>query len=68
MHSLKWSSHIIELNDERDECVEAGTLAPGEFKFDTGPSFFAGLTTPNALNPLAAILTLLAGRVQVESI
>jgi hypothetical protein len=29
------------------------------FKFDTGPSFFAGLTTPNALNPLAAILTLL---------
>ena len=31
----------------------------GVFKFDTGPSFFAGLSTPNALNPLAAILTLL---------
>ena len=31
----------------------------GEFKFDTGPSFFAGLTTPNALNPLAAVLQLL---------
>ena len=31
----------------------------GEFRFDTGPSFFAGLTTINALNPLAAILELL---------
>ena len=31
----------------------------GEFSFDTGPSFFAGLTTPNALNPLAAVLELL---------
>ena len=31
----------------------------GEFKFDTGPSFFAGLTKPNALNPLAAVLRLL---------
>ena len=31
----------------------------GEFNFDTGPSFFAGLTTPNALNPLAAVLELL---------
>eukprot|EP00230_Micromonas_polaris_P011295 CAMPEP_0197124096 /NCGR_PEP_ID=MMETSP1390-20130617/7432_1 /TAXON_ID=38833 /ORGANISM="Micromonas sp., Strain CCMP2099" /LENGTH=573 /DNA_ID=CAMNT_0042566203 /DNA_START=26 /DNA_END=1747 /DNA_ORIENTATION=+ len=30
----------------------------GEFRFDTGPSFFAGLTTINALNPLASILTL----------
>ena len=31
----------------------------GEFRFDTGPSFFAGLTTINALNPLAALLELL---------
>ena len=30
----------------------------GEFRFDTGPSFFAGLTTINALNPLAALLEL----------
>ena len=33
--------------------------AQGEFRFDTGPSFFAGLTTPNALNPLATVLELL---------
>ncbi len=31
----------------------------GEFKFDTGPSFFAGLTKKNALNPLASVLRLL---------
>ena len=37
----------------------ARKTAVGEFRFDTGPSFFAGLTTPNALNPLAAVLTLL---------
>jgi len=30
-----------------------------EFVFDTGPSFFAGLTTPNALNPLASVLNVL---------
>ncbi|CAL6393164.1 unnamed protein product [Bathycoccus prasinos] len=30
-----------------------------EFVFDTGPSFFAGLTTPNALNPLASVLEVL---------
>ena len=33
--------------------------ARGEFKFDTGPSFFAGLTKPNALNPLASVFRLL---------
>jgi phytoene dehydrogenase-like protein len=31
----------------------------GEFRFDTGPSFFAGLTKPNALNPLASVFRLL---------
>ena len=39
----------------------------GEFRFDTGPSFFAGLTTINALNPLAAILELLGEPLETAS-
>ena len=31
--------------------TEAGTV-----KYDTGPSFFSGLTDPDGLNPLAPIL------------
>jgi phytoene dehydrogenase-like protein len=31
----------------------------GQFAFDTGPSFYAGLDSPGGLNPLASVLAVL---------
>ena len=45
----------------------ARKTARGEFKFDTGPSFFAGLTKPNALNPLASVFRLLGEELETVS-
>lgn len=46
-------------NESKDDDEDDDTNESLEFVFDTGPSFFAGLTTPNALNPLASVLEVL---------
>jgi len=46
-------------NESIDDDEDDDTNESLEFVFDTGPSFFAGLTTPNALNPLASVLEVL---------
>jgi len=50
------AAEVAEEDEDEEESLE--------FVFDTGPSFFAGLTTPNALNPLASVLEVLGEPLQ----
>lgn len=63
----EYSVCVLESHYEPGGCMHGfkrEISGVGEFSFDTGPSFFAGLTEANALNPLASLLKVLGEEIE----